>query len=147
MRERLIGTVLLGNNVVNIAASALATSVLLRIFGDAGVLYATIGMTLLVLIFGEVLPKTYAIINADRVALLVAPVVRLLVTRLQPHRHDGRICGQAHPAPVRRRHQQGKPGAFRPRRVAWRHRAPSSRRKRGGKIFAICWAAFSTCRI
>jgi Mg2+/Co2+ transporter CorB len=84
MRERLIGTVLLGNNVVNIAASALATSVLLQIFGDAGVLYATIGMTLLVLIFGEVLPKTYAIINADRVALLVAPVVRLLVTVFSP---------------------------------------------------------------
>jgi Mg2+/Co2+ transporter CorB len=84
MRERLIGTVLLGNNVVNIAASALATSVLLEIFGDAGVLYATIGMTLLVLIFGEVLPKTYAIINADRVALLVAPVVRILVTIFGP---------------------------------------------------------------
>jgi Mg2+/Co2+ transporter CorB len=84
MRERLIGTVLLGNNVVNIAASALATSVLLRIFGDAGVVYATIGMTLLVLIFGEVLPKTYAIINADRVALLVAPVVRMLVTVFSP---------------------------------------------------------------
>ena len=84
MRERLIGTVLLGNNVVNIAASALATSVLLEIFGDAGVLYATIGMTLLVLIFGEVLPKTYAIINADRVALLVAPLVRVLVTVFGP---------------------------------------------------------------
>jgi Mg2+/Co2+ transporter CorB len=84
MRERLIGTVLLGNNVVNIAASALATSVLLQIFGDAGVVYATIGMTLLVLIFGEVLPKTYAIINADRVALLVAPVVRMLVTVFGP---------------------------------------------------------------
>jgi Mg2+/Co2+ transporter CorB len=84
MRERLIGTVLLGNNVVNIAASALATSVLLKIFGDAGVLYATIGMTLLVLIFGEVLPKTYAIINADRVALLVAPLVRMLVTVFGP---------------------------------------------------------------
>jgi Mg2+/Co2+ transporter CorB len=84
MRERLIGTVLLGNNVVNIAASALATSVLLRVFGDAGVLYATVGMTLLVLIFGEVLPKTYAIINADRVALLVAPVVRILVTVFGP---------------------------------------------------------------
>jgi Mg2+/Co2+ transporter CorB len=84
MRERLIGTVLLGNNVVNIAASALATSVLLEIFGDAGVVYATIGMTLLVLIFGEVLPKTYAIINADRVALLVAPLVRMLVTVFGP---------------------------------------------------------------
>jgi Mg2+/Co2+ transporter CorB len=84
MRERLIGTVLLGNNLVNIAASAFATSVLLRIFGDAGVIYATIAMTVLVLLFGEVLPKTYAIINADRVALTVAPVLRILVTILSP---------------------------------------------------------------
>jgi Mg2+/Co2+ transporter CorB len=84
MRERLIGTVLLGNNVVNIAASALATSLLLRLFGEAGVVYATIAMTLLVLIFGEVLPKTYAIINADRVALFVAPALRLIVTVFGP---------------------------------------------------------------
>jgi Mg2+/Co2+ transporter CorB len=84
MRERLIGTVLLGNNLVNIAASALATSVLLQIFGDAGVLYATVVMTVLVLFFGEVLPKTYAIINADRVALMVAPLIRVLVTIFGP---------------------------------------------------------------
>jgi Mg2+/Co2+ transporter CorB len=84
MRERLIGTVLLGNNLVNIAASALATSVLLQIFGDAGVLYATVVMTVLVLFFGEVLPKTYAIINADRVALMVAPLIRALVTIFGP---------------------------------------------------------------
>ena len=77
MRERLIGTILLGNNVVNIAASALATSFLLRALGPAGVVYATFAMTLLVLIFGEVLPKTYALINSDRVALAVAPVLRL----------------------------------------------------------------------
>jgi Mg2+/Co2+ transporter CorB len=84
MRERLIGTVLLGNNLVNIAASALATSLLLQIFGDAGVVYATIAMTVLVLFFGEVLPKTYAIINADRVALFVAPAVKILVTIFGP---------------------------------------------------------------
>src|SRR6185295_12923083 len=76
MRERLIGTVLFGNNVVNIAASALTTSFLLRAFGTAGVFYATVVMTLLVLIFGEVLPKTYALINNDRVALALAPFVR-----------------------------------------------------------------------
>jgi Mg2+/Co2+ transporter CorB len=84
MRERLMGTVLLGNNFVNIAASALATSLLLRIFGDAGVVYAIVAMTVLVLIFAEVLPKTYAIINADRVALFVAPVVKILVTIFGP---------------------------------------------------------------
>jgi Mg2+/Co2+ transporter CorB len=84
MRERLIGTILLGNNVVNIAASALATSFLLRAIGPAGVVYATFAMTLLVLIFGEVLPKTYALINSDRVALAVAPVLRLLVKVFSP---------------------------------------------------------------
>ena len=57
-RERLIGSILLGNNLVNILASALATSVLIGLFGDAGVAYATIIMTVLVLVFAEVLPKT-----------------------------------------------------------------------------------------
>ncbi|HEY7749356.1 MAG TPA: HlyC/CorC family transporter [Aestuariivirgaceae bacterium] len=84
MRERLIGTVLLGNNLVNIAASALATSVLLRLFGEAGIIYATIVMTVLVLLFAEVLPKTYAIINADKVALVVAPIINVFVTVFGP---------------------------------------------------------------
>ncbi|MBL6933982.1 MAG: HlyC/CorC family transporter [Alphaproteobacteria bacterium] len=82
--ERLIGTILLANNLVNILASALATSLLIGIFGDTGVAYATLVMTLLVLIFAEVLPKTYAINNADRTALSVAPLVRFLVAVLSP---------------------------------------------------------------
>lgn len=83
-RERLIGAILLGNNVVNILASALATSVLLTLFGQAGVVYATIGMTILVLVFGEILPKTLAIGAPDRVARAVAPLVSLLVLVLSP---------------------------------------------------------------
>lgn len=83
-RERLIGALLLGNNIVNISASALATSLLLGLFGEAGVIYATVGMTILVLIFGEVMPKTYAILAPDRVALLVAPVIRVLVAVFGP---------------------------------------------------------------
>ena len=83
-RERLLGAVLLGNNLVNILASALATSVAIQWFGDAGVAYATAAMTLLVLVFSEILPKTYAILNADRVALRVAPIVRALVVALGP---------------------------------------------------------------
>ncbi len=82
--ERLIGAILLGNNFVNILASALATSVLIGLVGDAGVAYATVIMTALVLIFAEVLPKTYAIRRADRTALMVAPVVRFLVVVLSP---------------------------------------------------------------
>ena len=83
-RERLIGAILLGNNAVNILASALATSVLISVVGDAGVAYATIGMTLIILIFAEVLPKTYAIRHADRVALRVGPVLRPIVWLLSP---------------------------------------------------------------
>ncbi|MTI18293.1 HlyC/CorC family transporter [Rhodobacteraceae bacterium RKSG542] len=83
-KEQLIGALLLGNNLVNILASALATSLLLKTFGEAGVAYATLIMTLSVLIFSEVLPKTLAISNADRFALAVAPFVRVLVAVLNP---------------------------------------------------------------
>lgn len=83
-RERLIGAILLGNNMVNILASALATSVFLALFKDAGVAYATLVMTALILIFSEVMPKTYAIVNPDRMALSVAPVIRVCVFLFAP---------------------------------------------------------------
>ncbi len=83
-RERLIGSILLGNNLVNILASALATSALIGIFGDAGIAYATLGMTALVLIFAEVLPKTYALRHPTRTSLRVAPFVRATVFALTP---------------------------------------------------------------
>ena len=85
--DRLIGTILLGNNLVNILASALATSALITLFGQAGVVYATLGMTLLILIFAEILPKTYAYRNANKVALAIAPIVNVLVTVLSPLTH------------------------------------------------------------
>lgn len=84
MPEKLIGAILLGNNLVNILASALATSVFLKLFGEAGVVYATLAMTALVLVFGEVMPKTYAITNPDRAALFVAPVIRVVVALFGP---------------------------------------------------------------
>lgn len=83
-RERFIGAILLGNNAVNILASALATSVLISLVGKAGVAYATLGMTAVILVFAEVLPKTYAIRHADRVALKVAPLVSGIVWLLAP---------------------------------------------------------------
>ncbi|WP_448189231.1 HlyC/CorC family transporter [Azospirillum sp. sgz301742] len=83
-KERLIGALLLGNSAVNILASSLATSVLIGLFGEHGVAYATIGMTALIVIFAEVMPKTYAINHADRSALALAPVVRLAVRLLSP---------------------------------------------------------------
>ena len=83
-QERLIGAILLGNNLVNIMASALATGVRISLFGPAGIAYATIGMTLLVLIFAEILPKTYAIRSADRMAPAIAPTVNVVVAVLAP---------------------------------------------------------------
>ena len=83
-RERLLGALLLGNNLVNILASALATSVFLALFGDAGVVYATLVMTAIVLIFAEVLPKTYAITNTDSFALAVSPIVRVVIALFAP---------------------------------------------------------------
>ena len=83
-KEHLIGAILLGNNLVNILASALATSALIALFGETGVIYATLAMTVLVLIFAEVLPKTYALQNADRAALAVAPALRFIVMLLKP---------------------------------------------------------------
>ena len=83
-KEHLIGAILLGNNLVNILASALATSALIALFGDTGVVYATLAMTVLVLIFAEVLPKTYALQNAERAALAVAPVMHVIVVVLKP---------------------------------------------------------------
>jgi len=83
-REELIGAILLGNNLVNILASALATSLFIKLWGDAGVVYATLIMTALVLIFAEVMPKTYAIANPERSALAVAPVIRVIVAVFGP---------------------------------------------------------------
>ena len=83
-KDKLIGAILLGNNLVNILASALATSLLIGLVGEAGVAYATLGMTMLVLIFAEVLPKTYAIHNADGIALAVSRTLSVVVQVFSP---------------------------------------------------------------
>ncbi|WP_108814160.1 HlyC/CorC family transporter [Loktanella sp. Alg231-35] len=82
--ERLIGSVLLGNNVVNILATSLATAVLTKIFGQNGVAAATLIMTLLVLIFAEVLPKTLAITYPEAVASRVARPIAVVVFIFSP---------------------------------------------------------------
>jgi Mg2+/Co2+ transporter CorB len=84
MRERLIGALLLGNNIANIGASALATGIFTAWFGEVGVLYATGVMTVMVVIFAEVLPKTIAISAPDRVSLVVARPMRLTMYVLGP---------------------------------------------------------------
>lgn len=82
--ERLIGAVLLGNNLVNILAASLATALFTRLFGDSGVALATLVMTLLVLVFAEVLPKTYAITDPESAAARVSPIIRLVVILFSP---------------------------------------------------------------
>ncbi|UOA31593.1 hypothetical protein DSM110093_01363 [Sulfitobacter sp. DSM 110093] len=82
--ERLIGSVLLGNNLVNILAASLATALFTRLFGESGVALATLVMTLLVLVFSEVLPKTYAITNAETAAALVSRPISLVVFLFSP---------------------------------------------------------------
>lgn len=82
--ERLIGSVLLGNNLVNILATSLATALFTQAFGESGVALATLVMTALVLIFAEVLPKTYAITNAEDAASIVARPISLIVRIFAP---------------------------------------------------------------
>ncbi len=82
--ERLIGSVLLGNNLVNILATSLTTSAFTLLFGDSGVALATLVMTALVLIFAEVMPKTYAITNPETAAARVSPIIVIVVRLLAP---------------------------------------------------------------
>src|SRR5204863_9587366 len=83
-RERMIGALLFGNNATNIAASALATGVLLAWFGEVGVIYATVVMTIAVVVFAEVLPKTAAFNAPDHIALAVARPVAWTVRLFTP---------------------------------------------------------------
>lgn len=83
-KEALIGAILLGNNAVNILASAVATSIAIQDFGGKGVAVATLIMTLVVVIFGEVLPKTYALKHTERVALAISPMLNLIFIVLSP---------------------------------------------------------------
>jgi len=78
--DRLLGTILIGNNFVNIIASSLATLLALRLWGEAGVAIATIALTLVLLIFGEITPKTYAALRPETVT--VAASLPLIWTTL-----------------------------------------------------------------
>ncbi|MFW5981304.1 MAG: CNNM domain-containing protein, partial [bacterium] len=82
--NKLLGTILVGNNIVNIAASAIATSLAIDYFGDKGVGIATIVMTLLILIFSEITPKSYAAHNSEKVAIRVSKIIYLSMLILTP---------------------------------------------------------------
>jgi Mg2+/Co2+ transporter CorB len=83
-RERLIGAILLGNNLVNVLATALATVLFTTLLGETGVAYATLVMTGLVTVFAEVAPNTYALTNPERASLAVAPLMGVLVRVFAP---------------------------------------------------------------
>jgi Mg2+/Co2+ transporter CorB len=74
-KDEVVSAILLGNNVVNILSASLTTATLTAIFGAAGVVYATVVMAILVVVFAEVMPKTWALLRADRVALMLAPTL------------------------------------------------------------------------
>ena len=78
-KDRLVGALLIGNNLVNILASALTTSLFLRLFGEAGVVYATLIMTAMLVIFAEILPKSLALFRPEQFALTVSPFARAVV--------------------------------------------------------------------
>ena len=77
-KDNVISTLLLSNNLVNILASSLATAFFYDIFGVEGIFYATIIMTVVIVIFAEVLPKTYALNRPKRTALLISPIIYYL---------------------------------------------------------------------
>lgn len=82
--DRLIGLILIGNNFVNILASAIATIIAVRIWGDAGVAIATAALTVIVLIFAEVTPKTLAAIHPEKIAFPAAWILGILLKVLYP---------------------------------------------------------------
>jgi len=83
-REKLLGSILLGNTLVNTLATSLASSIAIAMAGEAGVAYATAIMTVVVLVFAEILPKTLAIRHANEVARSISPVMKTVVSLLGP---------------------------------------------------------------
>ena len=83
-KEKMISALLIGNNLVNVIASVYATSFALNYFADFGLIFVTISMTIILVIFAEVIPKTYAFSHADELALKVAPIINIIILVLTP---------------------------------------------------------------
>lgn len=82
--EHLISAILLGNNFVNVLGSAIATALFISIFGERGIVYATIAMTIILLIFAEITPKTVAAKRPDRVSMMVSYPLGIVIKVLYP---------------------------------------------------------------
>ena len=83
-KDEAVSAVLIGNSVMNILSASLTTAVLTSLFGAAGVVYATLIVGALVVVFAEVMPKTWALLRADRVALILAPSILFTLFILGP---------------------------------------------------------------
>ena len=147
MRERFIGTVLIGNNIVNIGVSAFATSVLVAIFGDGGAIYATIIMSILVIVFAEVLPKTLAITSPDTVSLFLSRAHVLGRGGAGAARHRHRAPGAAHAAALRHPDRRERADPLRLARRSAARSTSCTRKAASRRSSATCWAACSTSRI
>lgn len=84
LKERFISSIMVGNNIVNITASVLATALAISVWGEHGVLYASVIMTVLVILFGEILPKTIALRHPETFSLIVAPLLYVIIWLLRP---------------------------------------------------------------
>ena len=82
--ERLIGTILLGNNLVNVAMTAIATALAVTIWGERGIVYVTVLLTIVILIFAEITPKVYAKYYNEKLSLLTAPILKVIMILFNP---------------------------------------------------------------
>ena len=82
--ERLIGTILLGNNLVNVAMTAIATALAVQLWGERGILYITVILTVVILIFAEITPKVYAKYYNEKLSLTTAPILKVIMILLNP---------------------------------------------------------------
>ena len=82
--ERLIGTILLGNNLVNVAMTAIATALAISIWAEKGIIYVTIVLTIIILIFAEITPKVYAKYFNEQVSLITSPILNVIMLFLSP---------------------------------------------------------------
>ena len=82
--EKLIGTILLGNNLVNVAMSAIATAIAISIWGERGIAYVTVVLTIVILIFAEITPKVYAKYFNERISFIAAPILNVIMSILNP---------------------------------------------------------------
>ena len=146
MRGRLISAMLLGGQLVTIGSSAIATSVLLQVLGERGVWAATAIMTALIVVFGEVMPKTIAIAHPDRVSLVIAPLVLFFVRIFGSDRQRGRMPWCAASCDCAAFRSSISTPAFPAMRSSWARSISCIARAKSSATSATCLAVSWSCR-